>query len=63
MQGCLFVWLDKYVSCSIDRAWESTSHWPMESCEIPNSSDEKEGKLEGKYNLVNDLLNSISEMG
>ena len=31
-----FVWLDKYVSCGIDRAWEFTSHWAMESCERPN---------------------------
>ena len=57
------VWLEKYVSCGIDRAWESTSHWAMESCEVQIVLTEKEGKPNGKSNLVEDLLNNIGEMG
>ena len=57
-----FVFLDKYVSCSIDRTWESTSHWAMESCEVQIVLTEKEGKPKGKSNVVKDLLNNIGEM-
>ena len=59
----VFFCLEKYVSCGIDRASESTSHWAMESCEVQIVLTKKEGKPKGKSNLVKDLLNNIGEMG